>query len=47
MEIKAGGSGVLSMTQSGEVTPSAPPGEQSGQPRVDGERACRELPGHT
>ena len=46
-EIKAGGSGVLPMTQSREVTSSAPPGEESGQPRVDGERAYREPPGHT
>lgn len=46
-EIKAGGSGVLPRTQSREVTSSAPPGEESGQPRVDGERAYREPPGHT
>ena len=46
-EITAGGSGVPPMTQSGKVPSSAPPGEESGQPRVDRERACREPPGYT
>ena len=46
-EIRAGGSGVPPMTQSGKVPSSAPPGEESGQPRVDRERACREPPGYT
>lgn len=46
-EIRAGGRGVPPVTQSGEVPSSASPGEESVQPRVDRERACREPPGHT